>query len=152
MKRIYLFFSFLTISIGFLLYYFFRNDNFLIYEWFPFISKNNYVITDSHVILNIVRFNIPDGIWLFSGILFLRAIWMDKYKVFLMYYISFILFAFLFEFLQVLEFVNGTFDVFDLITMALLTLLEGIANKIFVTRRRTCLKECLGTGSQFLVS
>jgi hypothetical protein len=132
-----------SIIIGFLTYYFFRESNILIYKWLQFLPRNNNIITFSNDFfwLDFLRFNLPDGLLLLSGILFLRALWYEKPETFQIYKICFLIAVFLLEILQIFREIPGTFDFFDLLTMGSITLLESIVHKILITRRRSCVKK-----------
>jgi hypothetical protein len=139
-KNIYFLFSILSIITGFLIYYFFRKNNILIYQWLNFLPKNNNIVTFSKesVWLNFIRYNLPDGLLLLSGLLFLRSIWYEHIRTFLIYKTIFLFIIFLFEILQVFDNIFGTFDFYDLVTMGSIALLEGIVHKILMKRRRSC--------------
>ena len=77
LRPMYCSLSALTLIAGFLLYFFFRSGAMLIHQWFAFLPRNNAVIPLSHssVLIDFFRYNLPDGLWLLSGLLFLRAVW-----------------------------------------------------------------------------
>jgi hypothetical protein len=141
----FVFFSLSLFSIvaGFLIYYFFRENHILIYKWFEFLPKNNNIITfsDKHFWSDFLRYNLPDGLLVLSGLLFLRALWYEKWETFLIYRICFLIAVFLFEILQIFDGIPGTFDFFDLLTMGSIILLENIVHKILLIRRRSCVKK-----------
>jgi len=126
----FLLFAF-TLTSGFLIYFFFRNENLLVYKWLEFLPANNNVIIFSHpsFLTDFFCYNLPDGLWLLSCLLFLRAVWYKTPKYFLIYKLCFLIIAFLFEISQVFDCIAGTFDVFDLITMGSVALLESIGGK-----------------------
>jgi len=131
--------SALTLSAGFLIYYFLRSGGMLIHQWvdflrFAFLHGNNPVIQFSHpsVITDFFRYNLPDGLWLLSGLLLLRAVWHGQPKTLLVYRRCFLFFAFSFEISQILAGVPGTFDVLDLITMGSIALLDNIFHCSFL--------------------
>jgi hypothetical protein len=136
---IYFLFSILSMAAGFLVYYFLRENNILIYNWFPFLPKNNKIIAfpQETFWLDFLRYNLPDGLWLLSILLFLRAIWHKDRKTFLIYKICVLFICFLLEILQIFDKIPGTFDFFDLATMGSIALLESIVHKILMTRRRS---------------
>ena len=139
-KNIYFLFSILSIITGFLIYYFLRKNNILIYKWLNFLPKNDNIVTFSResIWLNFIRYNLPDGLSLLSGLLFLRAIWYEHIQTFLIYKIIFLFIIFLFEMLQIFDNILGTFDFYDLVTMGSIALLESIIPKILIIRRRSC--------------
>jgi hypothetical protein len=138
-KFVYFLFSIFSLTVGFLIYYLFRNNNILIYEWFHFLPKNNNIIIFSNksFLLDFFRYNLPDGLLLLSGLLFLRAIWLGKNSTSKKYIRIFCVISMLYELLQWLEFMPGTFDVRDLIVMVLIAFVEGVFYNCFL-RRRIC--------------
>jgi len=136
----YVYFSLfvLTLTAGFLMYYFFRNGNILIYKWFDFLPKRNAAIPFSHssLLTDFFRYNLPDGLWFLSGLLFLRALWHEQPKTFLLYKLCFVFIAFVLEISQVFDGIAGTFDIFDLLTMGSIALLESVAHKVQFLRRQ----------------
>jgi hypothetical protein len=122
---------------GFLVYYFLRDNNILIYKWVHFLPRNNNTITLSNKSfwLNFLRYNLPDGLWLLSILLFLRAVWHNDHKTFLIYKTCVIFIGFSLEILQIFDAIPGTFDFFDLATMGSIILVESIVHKILMARR-----------------
>jgi len=68
-------------------------------------------------------------------LLFLRALWYESPKTFFVYKLCFLFFAFFFEISQIFDGIAGTFDVFDLLTMGSITLLESIVHRLRLNRR-----------------
>ena len=134
---LYLLLSFFSIIAGFLIYYFFRENNILIYKWFHFLPKNHNIITvpNESLWLDFLRYNLPDGLLLLSGLLFLRVIWYEQRKPFLIYKISFIVIILFLELIQIFDTIPGTFDFYDLATMGSIILFESIVHKIIMIRR-----------------
>jgi hypothetical protein len=135
--------SIFSLVAGFLIYYLFRENNILIYRWFEFLPKNNSIITLSHehFWLSFLRYNLPDGLLILSGLLFLRSLWHEKRETFLLYKICFLFAVFLLETLQIFEEIPGTFDFFDLLTMGSIILVESTVSKISTIRRRSCVEK-----------
>jgi hypothetical protein len=128
--KVYFSLSTLALCAGFLLYYLLRNGDMLIYQWFAFLPRNTAVIPLSHssVLTDFARYNLSDGLWLLSGLLFLRALWHEQPKTCLIYRLCFLCLALLLEILQVFDGVPGTFDILDVITMASIALVESIVH------------------------
>ena len=145
-KTRYIYFSLSLFSLiaGVVIYYFFRNSNILIYKWLNFLPRNDGIIvflSNTSFLTNFFLYNLPGGLWLLSGLLFLRAIWHEKPKTFLKYKVFFLFTAFLLEFLQTFDAIAGTFDIFDVLTIGSIALLESIVHKILLKRRRSCIKK-----------
>ena len=139
-KFVYFLFSIFSLTVGFLIYYLFRENNIIIYEWLNFLPKNNniFLFSSKSFWLDFFRYNLPDGLLILSGLLFLRAIWYEQWKTFLIYKICLLFIVFLLETLQISDAIPGTFDFFDLVTMGSIALMESIAYKILMKRRRSC--------------
>ena len=137
-RYVYFLLSAFVLTAGVLLYYFLRNNNILIYQWFAILPKNNAIIPFSHssFLTDFLRYNLPDGLWLLSGLLFLRAVWHETPQTFLIYKLCFLVIAFLFELSQIADGITGTFDVFDLVTMGSIAVLDSVAHTIQPTRRQ----------------
>jgi len=135
----YLSLSALALSLGFLIYYCFRSGDMLIHQWFDFLPRNTAAIALSHpsVFIDFVRYNLPDGLWLLSGLLFLRVVWHEQPETFLIYRRCFLCMAFLLEIAQVFNSVPGAFDIFDVVTMGSIALLERILYKVHLIRRES---------------
>jgi hypothetical protein len=139
LRPMYLSLSAITLTAGFLLYYLFRDGNMLLYTWFDFLPRHNTLIpfSRSSVLLDFFRYNLPDGLWVLSGLLFLRALWHEQPKIFYIYRLCFLCMAFFLEALQVFDGIAGTFDVFDVVTMGSIALLESMTHKIQLMRRQS---------------
>jgi hypothetical protein len=137
---IYFLLSIFSMAIGFLAYYFLRENKILIYKLFHFLPKNNNTITFSNKSfwVDFLRYNLPDGLWLLSILLFLRAVWHNDPKTFLIYKTCIIFIGFFLEALQISDTIPGTFDFLDLVTMGSIILVESIVHKILMARRRSC--------------
>ena len=140
-KARYVYFSLFALILiaGFLIYYFFRNGNILIYKWLDFLPRNNNTITfsNSSLFAGFLLCNLPDGLWLLAGLLFLRALWHEQPKTLLIYRLCFLFIAFFLEISQIFDGISGTFDIFDLLTMGSIALLESIVHKFQLTRRQS---------------
>jgi hypothetical protein len=124
---------------GLLIYYFFRSSNVLVYTWFGFLPRNNNIIVPSNpsFLANFFRYNLPGGLWLLSGLLFLRAVWHEKPKTLSVYRICFLFIALTLEISQLFDRISGTFDIFDVLTMCSIALLEGNVHKVQLKRRQS---------------
>ena len=116
--------SLIALSAGFLCYYFFRDSNLIFYNIFNINIAHNNVYLSHNFFSDFLRYNLCDGLWLFSGILLLRFIWFDNSVIGNYYRIIFICVAFLLELLQLTAYFPGTFDILDMFTMVIFALLE----------------------------
>ena len=122
--------SFCSLMIGIFCYILFRESDLLVNRIFN-IQFVNIRALDNFIFINFIRYNLPDGLWLFSGCLILRSIWNKNNKMSQIYVIAFILFAFLFEIGQYFNITPGTFDIIDLFTMGIFALFEQFIYKYY---------------------
>jgi hypothetical protein len=128
--KTYLFLSLFFLLTGMLVYFLFRNVDMLLFDWFSGLKVFNRlyfpVDTKGNVVLSVLIYSVPDGLWLLSGILFIRAVWWGSRKISDVYALVFCLIAVLFEMFQLFEKIPGTFDMFDLILLVSIAFIEGL--------------------------
>ncbi|WP_461255312.1 hypothetical protein, partial [Treponema sp. R80B11-R83G3] len=136
-RLIYFASSVIALSAGIFCYYIFRDFNMIFFQIFKIkVSYANVRAFSDNFFINFIRYNLCDGLWLLSGILFLRFLWFSD-PVIGGYYIKFFIgLALLLELLQLIKYFPGTFDIFDIFTMAFFALLEHFINIFFTIRRR----------------
>ncbi|GHV81859.1 hypothetical protein AGMMS49991_04170 [Spirochaetia bacterium] len=119
-----------SMLVGVCIYLVFRNESLLVFKWFPFLlTIQDYFTAKPTVIENInpfIAYNLPDGLWVLSGIFLIRSLWIKNEKIMRGYLCVFSLFAVIFEVLQLNDNIPGTFDFLDLIVIMLVILLENI--------------------------
>jgi len=93
------------------------------------------ILLPDNAISYFIKYNLCDGLWILSGILFFRFIWFNNIKISQYYVIIFIFIALIHQFLQIIEYIPGTFDIMDIITMVVFALLEQLLY-FYTTRRR----------------
>jgi hypothetical protein len=79
-------------------------------------------------------FNLPDGLWFLSGLLLIRAIWLDNPKWRVIYFYIFFLIALFMEIIQIFEGIPGTFDFLDIGFMVFFALAESLIFNKFINR------------------
>jgi len=137
-RTIYGLLSFLSLTIGMLIYFLFRDlNNMILFAWIP---KQVFTVTvllplKPSVFSNILKFNLPDTLWFLSAILFLRFIWFYKTKIQKVYIHFFYSIAAIFEISQLSKKVPGTFDCMDLLFISIGAFVEGLLYNIFTRRR-----------------
>ena len=77
-----------------------------------------------------VKYNLPDGLWMLSFLLFMESIWADEKLLKWIFCVPIITFAFILEALQFLGYFSGTGDVFDLYFYAIAILLFILLTKL----------------------
>ncbi len=140
LKLTYCIAAFLAFLGGVTIYAFLRDiNNIVFFNFFPkpsFLNTLYKPLQADSIWSNMFIYNLPDGLWLLSGLLFLRVLWYEKPKAFLIYRLCFLFIAFFFEISQMFYGIAGTFDILDLLTMGSITLLESVVHKIKFIRRQ----------------
>ena len=129
--------GFTTLFGGIAVYTFFRNLDMVLFRFIPrpvFLNTLFIPVTNDSTKTSLFLFNLPDGLWVLSGLLFLRALWHKQPKIFFVYRLCFLLTAFLLEISQVFDGIAGTFDIFDVLTTGSFALLESVFHKIRLMR------------------
>jgi len=136
-RLFYLMSSVIALSLGVFCYYSLRDFNMIFFQILKIkVPYANIRPLPDNFFTIFIKYNLCDGLWLLSGILFLRFIWLNS-PVIGGYYIKFFIgMALLLEFLQLTKYVPGTFDIFDILTMAFFALLEHLINYYFTITRR----------------
>ena len=115
----------LLLTCGCVIYLLFRSRSLNIYQWCSALGLMGFIdycrdIVQGWYVPDVVRFCLPDGMYCASYILIVDAIWHKengKLKYVILSLVPIITIGS--ELLQSLNFIRGTFDVFDLICYAL---------------------------------
>ncbi len=93
-----------------------------------------YAFTEKYTYLNDVKNYLPDGLWAFGFVSCLLLIWNEKINTFwmVMAYSSFIVF----EYLQKIEIIGGTADVYDIFVYFAFSSLAIVVNKLTVLKKQ----------------
>jgi len=133
----YLLFSLLALFAGVFCYYIFRDFNMIFFRMFNIkIMHANIRPVSDNFFIYFLKYNLCDGLWLISGIFFLRFLWINNPGIGGYYIKIFIGIALLLELFQLIKPFPGTFDIFDLFTMASFALLEHCINNFLPLTRR----------------
>ena len=139
LRRIYLIAAGLSFLTGTAIYILYRNANLLIWKFFlreDFWDRFAInVDLKEGILLPLFVYHGSDGLWLLSGILLIRAIWLVQEKIALLYITAFCLVAVFFEICQLLKIVPGTFDILDILTYLGVASVECIFFHLFIIRR-----------------
>jgi hypothetical protein len=125
----------LAFLIGVSIYALFRSSDILLFQIFPKPAfLNGRLITNGidNMPVSILIFNLPDGLWVLSGLTIIRSTWIGKEKCSVIYSIIFCITAFLIEICQVFKNIPGIFDWLDLICMVFFALLESVVYFVFI--------------------
>ncbi len=114
--------SIILTLLGGLIYVLYRDKSLLMFSWFESIGLNSVVeyIRDENTMIEPyywIRYNLPAGLWLFSYMFIIDAIWGSakcKNRDFYIYILP--IFALLSEFMQLFGLCPGTFDILDVIS------------------------------------
>jgi len=139
-RLLYCLAGFATLFGGFAVYVFFRNHDMILFRLMSkpaFLDMLFIPVKSGSIASSVLLYNLPDGLWLLSGLLFLRAVWHEQPKTFLVYRRCFLIFAFLFETSQIFDGIPGTFDIFDVLAMGSIALLESIVHKVQLKRSKS---------------
>lgn len=96
---------------GGFIYFLGRNNDLILYDWFPALQVFKHNVN----LPNWVKYNLPDGIWMYSVTSLMVFLWQKKVNYnSLGWIISGIIIAVVIEFFQKFGFFPGTFDWMDL--------------------------------------
>lgn len=115
------FFSFTLLSVGGLIYLGWREGNLVMFQLIEKCGMSDYLLSFRNISTNYsvydwVKYSMPDGLWLFSYMFLIDAIWTNyKHPMYNAFLWSLPIIAILSELLQFIEIVPGTFDVIDLL-------------------------------------
>ena len=128
-----------TLLCGAVIYPFFRDiDNIVLFNLFPkpsFLSRFPLCNNTGNLALSMLVFCGPDILWLLSGLLFIRSVWLEE-KIWMQIYISaFSLIAISNELTQFSPNIPGTFDVSDLLSLCFTAFMESVVYHYFINRR-----------------
>ena len=134
----YFFASVTAFLAGAAIYAFFRNtNNMIMFQFFskPLFLNSLYISIKTNTVWSYMFiFNLPYGLWCFSGLLFIRAIWINNIKWRQIYGGIFIAIVMSYVILKLLKITPGTFDVLDLLFMGFFAFLESIIFNMFIRR------------------
>jgi len=123
---------------GVCIYSFFRNvNNMVLFNYFPkppFLNNLYIPLKTDSIWIYMFIYNLPYGLWCLSGLLFVRTIWLKNQKWCIIYRSIFIFIVMSYVVLKLPGIIPGTFDVLDLIYMALFAFLESIFFNKFIRR------------------
>lgn len=119
MRMITIIISTLSLFCGGALYLLFRSERLLMFEWLGELRPFVLSIRPKCVLYDWLIYSLPDGLWLFSYVILIGAIWSFNMKGCILYSMPLIVIALGSELLQVTGLVPGTFDWVDLLCYSL---------------------------------
>ena len=123
-KTIIIILALMALSVGGMIYVFFRPESIMMFKWFPFlyvVHKQAYVFRTVNL-PDILVYSIPDGLWLFSYILLIGVIWNFNYHRCIFLTMLLPVYAISHELLQLYHLVPGYFDILDFVVYIIATL------------------------------
>ena len=128
--------SIMFILIGGFIYLFFRPHTLNMFVWLRIINCEQFFQLREYnhnlKFLDFLIFSLPDGLWILSLLIILGLIW-KKHRIFFIIYSSFFTgISILFEFLQKVEFIPGTFDIADILVLLIFHILGFLIYDFFI--------------------
>lgn len=128
--------SIMFILIGGFIYLFFRPHTLKMFVWLRIINcEQIFQLKDYNQDLKFIEFlifSLPNGLWILSFLIIIGLIW-GKYHIFFIIYSSFFTgISILFEFLQKVEFIPGTFDIADILVLLIFHILGFSIYEFFI--------------------
>jgi hypothetical protein len=136
-KKVYCASSLISLIIGLAIYFFFRNLDIVLFEFLPkpYFLEGFFIPVKPSVFSSFLLYNLPDALWFFSGILFLRFAWFNKPQWQNIYIACFCGITLILEASQISKNIPGTFDAMDLFFMVMTAFIEGSLYNTFFARR-----------------
>ena len=132
-----IFLSILSILFGGAIYIGFRSSSIILFDWIDYIKLINIVENFRFFTLQYqdyfphwFLYSLPDGLWMFSYSCIILIIWkrkINKYSIIWLLILPIL--SILIEFLQYYDYVNGTFDILDIVFFIFGSLLPILINK-----------------------
>lgn len=128
--------SIMFILIGGFIYLFFRPHTLKMFVWLRIINcEQIFQLKDYNQDLKFIElliFSLPNGLWILSFLIIIGLIW-EKYHIFFIIYSSFFTgISILFEFLQKVELIPGTFDIADILVLLIFHILGFSIYEFFI--------------------
>ena len=128
--------SIMFILIGGFIYLFFRPHTLKMFVWLRIINcEQIFQLKDYNQDLKFIEFlifSLPNGLWILSFLIIIGLIW-EKYHIFFIIYSSFFAgISILFEFLQKVELIPGTFDIADILVLLIFYILGFLIYEFFI--------------------
>lgn len=123
-KTIIVIIAMMALSVGGMIYVFFRPESIIMFKWFPLLGVVHKQVSVFHTIHlpDFLVYSMPDGLWLFSYILLIGVIWNFNYHRCLFMIMLLPVYAITHEILQLYHLVPGYFDILDFVVYVVATL------------------------------
>lgn len=103
-----------------------RSGDMVLYSWLGIDYNNHFfdfIRNHSYNMASWVKYNLPDGLWMLSVLLFMESVWENENHLKWMFCVPIIVFAFTLEILQYKGWFPGTGDLLDIVFYILAVLL-----------------------------
>jgi hypothetical protein len=127
-----------TLFGGIAVYAFFRTHDMVLFRFVPkpaFLDALFIPVKNGATAGSALLFNLPDGLWVLSGVLFIRALWLTSAQWRAIYFGIFAATALALEIGQLSATTPGTFDWLDLLFMGIGAFVESLIFNLFIKRR-----------------
>lgn len=131
-----IFIALLIFFFGGLIYVVFRTRTLNMFGWFSFLGLDSLISFlrmsfRQYDISDFVKYNLPDGLWLFSYLFIIKSIYgKELSKAAIISYLALPLIAVGSEISQIFKLIPGVFDIFDLICYICSILIFWLLNKL----------------------
>jgi hypothetical protein len=96
-----------------------------VYIWLPLGFGTLIYLKGTYSIPIWIRYNLPDGLWLFALLNTFAAIWGSGKSSLVLWAVTVILLSIIMEYLQKMHLIPGTFDLWDILAYVLASLLSA---------------------------
>ena len=121
--------SMILLLAGGMIYLLYRPHTLFMFSWLESFGLENFFaqkqFNSSSIFLSFCIYSLPTGLWAVSALILFGIVWKNSKKTFLFYSLAFIFGNIAFEFMQLFGVIAGTFDVIDILVLAI-SLLVGI--------------------------
>ena len=94
-----------------------RSEDMVLYSWLGIDYNNRFFELIRNHSCNLpswTKYNLPDGLWMLSFLLFMEGVWGDEKRLKWTFCVSIIVFAFILEIVQYIGYFPGTGDALDI--------------------------------------
>jgi len=136
-KNYFIFNVIFPILLGGLIYTLYRSKNILLFDWYNYLGFSQNIIQfrkifnpNDLVFSNFLTQNLPDGLWVYSFASCMLLIWRDHQSTHKYLYIIIPIFlSITSEFLQLYNVLSGTYDIKDILSYVIFSILATILFK-----------------------
>ena len=124
----------LPLFLGGIIYICYRNEDILLFLWMQYFNINYTLLRllyyENNVFMQYFIFSLPNGLWVLSGLLLLKVLLKNENKLLFLYSIIFTIISIIIEISQLFIILPGTFDLNDLITIVIFSIVGLYINTL----------------------